>query len=119
MKTIRRYQNLFICSTLLFFANSCIEPGYSRSGNDSLMKHAIVQTPPESNQGNKIKMALLLDTSSSMDGLIEQAKSQLWEIVNTLALAKKAGNYAELEIALYQYGNSGLSSREGYIQKVL
>ena len=26
----------------------------------------------------KIKIALLLDTSGSMDGLIEQAKSQLW-----------------------------------------
>ena len=119
MKTIRQYQNLFICSTLLFFANSCIEPGYSRSSDDSFMKHTVVQTPPQANQGNNIKLALLLDTSSSMDGLIEQAKSQLWEIVNTLALAKKAGNYAELEIALYQYGNSGLLSRTGYIEKVL
>ena len=29
-----------------------------------------------------IKVALLLDTSNSMDGLIDQAKAQLWEIVN-------------------------------------
>ena len=30
----------------------------------------------------KIQVALLLDTSNSMDGLIDQAKS-LWDIVNT------------------------------------
>ena len=33
-------------------------------------------------------LALLLDTSNSMDGLIDQAKSQLWKIVNELAAAK-------------------------------
>ena len=27
-----------------------------------------------------VQMAILLDTSNSMDGLIEQAKSQLWKI---------------------------------------
>src|SRR5262245_44595431 len=30
----------------------------------------------------KIQMAILLDTSNSMDGLIGQARSQLWKIVN-------------------------------------
>ena len=34
---------------------------------------------------NLIQMAILLDTSGSMDGLIEQAKAQLWKIVNELA----------------------------------
>jgi hypothetical protein len=29
-----------------------------------------------------IQLAILLDTSNSMDGLIDQAKSQLWKIVN-------------------------------------
>ena len=37
---------------------------------------------------NTIKVALLLDTSNSMDGLINQAKTQLWEIVNELSYAK-------------------------------
>ena len=35
-----------------------------------------------------IMIALLLDTSNSMDGLIDQAKSQLWKIVNEVAAAK-------------------------------
>ncbi|NAS13808.1 VWA domain-containing protein [Poritiphilus flavus] len=67
-----------------------------------------------------VKIALLLDTSNSMDGLINQAKSQLWDIVNQFTYAK-CGNSVrpDLQIALYQYGNDGLSSREGYIQQVI
>ncbi len=34
-----------------------------------------------------IQLAILLDTSNSMDGLIAQAKTQLWQIVNELATA--------------------------------
>jgi len=66
-----------------------------------------------------IKVALLLDTSSSMDGLINQAKAQLWEIVNELSFAKYGIQKPNLEIALYEYGNSNLSSKEGYIRQVL
>lgn len=66
---------------------------------------------------SKIKLALLLDTSNSMDGLIDQAKSQLWNIVNELSKAKSQGKIPDLEIALYQYGNDGLSSGKGFIQQ--
>lgn len=71
-------------------------------------------------ENNIVKIALLLDTSNSMDGLINQAKAQLWDVVNKFTHAK-CGNDArpKLEIALYQYGNDNLSSREGYIQQVL
>lgn len=74
----------------------------------------------EKTTNNTVKIALLLDTSNSMDGLINQAKAQLWDVVNTFANAK-CGNEARptLQIALYQYGNDNLSSREGYIQMVL
>lgn len=65
------------------------------------------------------KVALLLDTSNSMDGLINQAKAQLWEIVNELSHAKCKGSTPKLEIALYEYGNDKLSSREGYIRQIL
>lgn len=73
-------------------------------------------SPPPS--AKKIKIALLLDTSNSMDGLIDQAKAQLWKVVNELALAKSDNVRPTLEIALYQYGNDGLSAAEGYIQMV-
>ncbi|MCC5613330.1 hypothetical protein LC612_43305 [Nostoc sp. CHAB 5834] len=41
-----------------------------------------------------------------MDGLIDQAKTQLWELVNQLAMAKKGGKDTDIEIALFEYGNS-------------
>lgn len=66
-----------------------------------------------------IKVALLLDTSNSMDGLINQAKAQLWEIVNELSYAKYGMQKPDLEIALYEYGNSNLPSKEGFIRQVL
>jgi len=68
---------------------------------------------------DKIQLALLLDTSNSMDGLIEQAKSQLWKMVNELATSEQDATKTEIEIALYQYGNSQLSAGNGYIQQVL
>lgn len=66
---------------------------------------------------NKIQVALLLDTSNSMDGLIDQAKSRLWNIVNTLTTLKYNGQAPQVEIALYEYGNDGLRD-ENYIRQV-
>jgi hypothetical protein len=79
------------------------------------------QTPidrTETKTTKKIKLALLLDTSGSMDGLIDQAKSQLWTIVNELAAAKCDEAKPEVQIALYEYGNDGLPASEGYIRLV-
>ena len=66
----------------------------------------------------RIQLAILLDTSNSMDGLIDQAKSQLWKVVNELARAKRNGKTPALEVALFEYGNDGLSGSEGYIRLV-
>ena len=66
---------------------------------------------------NTIQVALLLDTSNSMDGLIEQAKSRLWNIVNTLTTLKYDGKAPKIEIALYEYGNDGLSD-ENWVRQV-
>ncbi|WP_284650830.1 vWA domain-containing protein [Flavobacterium terrisoli] len=66
----------------------------------------------------KIQVALLLDTSNSMDGLIEQAKSRLWNIVNTLTTLKYEGKTPNIEIALYEYGNDNLSGQTNFIRQV-
>ncbi len=65
-----------------------------------------------------IRLALLLDTSNSMDGLIDQAKSQLWNIVYEMTEAKHSGVPAELHLALYEYGNDNLSITSGYVRQV-
>ena len=66
----------------------------------------------------KIQLAILLDTSNSMDGLIGQAKAQLWKIVNELARSKRHGVHPALEVALFEYGNDGLEGSDGYIRMV-
>jgi len=78
---------------------------------------AVAPAPP--GKKKKIKLAILLDTSGSMSGLLEQAKNQLWKIVNQLAKAKDdQGEDPEIELALYQYGNDGLSITNGYVQQI-
>jgi len=66
-----------------------------------------------------VQMAILLDTSGSMDGLIDQAKAQLWKIVNELALAKKNGKSVSLEVGLYEYGNDGIPATEGHLRMIV
>ena len=66
-----------------------------------------------------IQVALLIDTSGSMQGLIEQAKVQLWSIVSELAKARKDGFTPEFHVALYEYGKSSLPATEGFIRQIL
>ncbi|BFM39529.1 hypothetical protein [Synechocystis sp. LKSZ1] len=61
-----------------------------------------------------IQIAILLDSSNSMDGLIEQTRTQIWKIVNALANVTKDGKTPVLEVALYHYGNNTLPSAEGF-----
>jgi hypothetical protein len=75
--------------------------------------------PAGQRRGPVIQMAILLDTSNSMDGLINQAKSQLWKIVNQFTEAEKCGRRPELQVALYEYGNNRLPATGGYIRRVL
>jgi hypothetical protein len=87
------------------------------TGNPSPAQPLDVKHKPANEQN--ILLALLLDTSNSMDGLIDQAKSQLWKIVNELAAAKCGdGSKPNIKIALYEYGNSRLQFSDGYIRQV-
>lgn len=70
-------------------------------------------TPP------KAQIALLLDTSNSMDGLIGQAKAQLWKVVNEFIHASQKGQKPILEVALYEYGKSSLPAENGFLRQVL
>jgi len=55
----------------------------------------------------RIQIAILLDNSGSMGGLIDQARTQLWKIVNQFATTRHEGQIPNLEVALYKYGESG------------
>ena len=74
--------------------------------------------PPVPPGTKTILLGLLLDTSNSMDGLISQAKAQLWNIVNKLSEARTDGQRPIVRVALYEYGNSGLPMTGNYIRQV-
>lgn len=67
----------------------------------------------------KIQLAILLDTSGSMEGLINQARTQLWKIVNDLSRTKCRGVTPEFQVALYEYGKNSLSASEGYLRQIV
>lgn len=119
----------FILSTVMFFAtlvvvgcNSARAKG--NAGGDAPLPEVVaiseecVVADDEISKDAIIQVAILLDTSSSMDGLINQAKSRLWNIVNTLTTLKFKGKTPQIEIALYEYGNSGLRAADDYIRQV-
>src|SRR5678816_1142174 len=66
----------------------------------------------------KIQVAILLDVSNSMDGLIEQAKTQLWNMVSVMGRAKCEGQSPQIEIALYEYGSPRNEVKSGYVKQI-
>lgn len=74
---------------------------------------------PTPQTAGRVQVALMLDTSGSMGGLIEQARSQLWKIVTRLDAARRDGQRPQLEIALYEYGNpTRATEKSGWIRQI-
>ena len=74
--------------------------------------------PVALHDGPVVQLALLLDTSNSMDGLIDQAKATLWAIVNELGTAKdERGRLVQLQVALYEYGNNAIPREVGFVRQ--
>ena len=78
---------------------------------------AAVSSPDEKNSP-AIQVAILLDTSSSMDGLINQTRTELWSVINALGDATKYGKRPILQVALYEYGQSTISEAENQLRMV-
>jgi len=66
----------------------------------------------------QVQLALVLDTSGSMSGMINQAKTQLWSIVNQFIKADRDGVKPRVQVALYHYGSPSLGSENGYIKQL-
>lgn len=116
MKTLRNINTHYLASWKPMFMLALL---LSCGNAQSISGENIVEVKPDPKVRQSIMLALLLDTSNSMDGLIDQAKSQLWKIVNELAASKcDDGSRPDIQIALYEYGNDGLPSSEGYIRQV-
>ncbi|MFL5811800.1 MAG: hypothetical protein ACJ749_19920 [Flavisolibacter sp.] len=84
------------------------------------VKTATISTSPTpyKKSSQKIQAAILLDVSNSMDGLIEQAKAQLWNMVNVMGKAKCTDGDPQIEIALYEYGSPRNNVKQGYVKQI-
>ncbi len=83
-----------------------------------IQKTAVANVNLNITERPKIQLAILLDTSSSMNGLLDQTRNQLWQVVNEFSKAERDGVKPTLEVAVYEYGNSRLSSDTGFIRQV-
>ena len=104
--------NIFAKPALTFIASYLVLSFNSVSKKQSDIINGDLKPMP------KIQAAILLDVSNSMDGLIEQAKAQLWTMVNTLGKAKCEGITPNIEIALYEYGRDENSRAQGYVKQI-
>jgi hypothetical protein len=60
-----------------------------------------------------VEIAICLDTSGSMNGLIDAARQKLWGIVNEFVFADPQ---PRLRVALLTYGNDGHSEENGWVK---
>ena len=89
-----------------------------------LAQTSLASAMPEKQESAKVEpprveLAILLDTSGSMDGLLAQAKNRLWDVVNTMATARKHGVIPDLWVALYEYGKQSLTPESGWIRQIV
>jgi hypothetical protein len=61
-----------------------------------------------------VDLVIALDTSSSMDGLIDSARAKLWDVVLLLGKAKPQ---PVVRVGLISYGNDGYDSKIGWVRK--
>lgn len=120
---IRRNLSLFfllLCACLGFSFAAVKISGFSKdmSAFANGVVHDAQNNLHRPSTKNAIQVALLLDTSGSMNGLIEQAKSQLWNILNELARTEKNNQDTDLQIALYEYGNPSSANAEFQIHQL-
>lgn len=66
-----------------------------------------------------VDIAILLDTSGSMQGLINQVRDGLWQTLNNLGEIKKSKETAELRLSLYEYGSGTVSAEANFIQMLV
>lgn len=66
----------------------------------------------------KVEIGVLLDTSGSMQGLINQVRDGLWSTINSFGTIKKNGEVADLKLALYEFGSGVVDEEARFIQQL-
>ena len=99
-------------SAIIFAQEQPNETRVSFSQDEKIVESKDFESNPH------IQVAILLDTSSSMSGLINQTRTELWSVINALSEAHKDDVRPTLEIALYEYGQSSLPFWSRQIRQV-
>ena len=112
--TLRRALVPATCSAAVLggIALASPPPGENSSHPDIFMA---LEKPSKAEQPTTpvpVQLAICLDTSGSMQGLIDSARQKIWEIVNDLALAEPA---PDLTVALVTFGNDTHSHENGWV----
>lgn len=101
-----------VSSPSIFAAARLTDPGCSTAtlavGGDGCCAEPATARSPRT-----IDLALCLDTSGSMSGLIDSAKEKLWAIVNELGRAEPT---PVLRVGLLTYGNDAHNPEDGWVQ---
>lgn len=86
--------------------------------NHGRVQPKVITEPSKQKNTPKVQVAILLDVSGSMDGLIDQAKAQLWNMVQTMGKLRADSHSLapKIDIALYEYGRSSNDVNKGYIK---
>ena len=79
----------------------------------ALTGQARAQAPAKPTE-KAIDLVICLDVSGSMNGLIDSAKIQLWNVVNELARIKPT---PQLRVGLYTYGATRYDPKKGWVHK--
>jgi Mg-chelatase subunit ChlD len=85
--------------------------GFPWHGAPPSATSAVVELPARAQPA--VDLAICLDTSGSMQGLIDAARAKLWAVVNDLALARPQ---PRLRVALLTYGNDGHPAENGWVR---
>jgi hypothetical protein len=107
------------CAIVTGVVLACMSIAFAeRSAEPAIQETPAVAVPAQPHKP-LVQMAILLDTSGSMSGLIDQARTELWSIVNEFIAAEQNGRKPEVQVALYEYGNNRLSPQSGWIRQIV
>ncbi len=96
-----------IAVTLAVFAIGSLATSWPQSAEAKRMLY------PQPSETRRVDLAIALDVSGSMSGLIESAKQRLWDIVNELGRAQPQ---PVLRVAVLSYGNPAYGAQSGYVR---
>jgi hypothetical protein len=64
--------------------------------------------------GKPIDVVICLDVSGSMQGLLQSARTRLWDVINDLAKIQPTPN---LRVGLYSYGSNKYDAKAGWVRQ--